>query len=248
MYNFIICDDNNFFNETYQKIIVNVANVLNIKYMIHSFCIYDDKLKELIYDNNIENKIYILDLLLPIIPGDKIAKIIRETDMASFIIFITSFHSEFEDIIVNGEYFYLKFIDKNSNFQDVLFDTLKRNIEKKKNIETLKLEIKNQFYQIIPNDITYICTENRKIVIHNIYNNNITIPTTLKHIQKLLPKNFMLSKNCCLVNINRISNIDKINRIIYFNNNDKTNIVSKLYLNSIIKKLKSKDERLTINL
>lgn len=238
MYNFIICDDNKWFNETYQKVIKNVANILNIKFCIHSFYIYNNKLEEIIYDNSIENKIYILDLLLPIVSGDKIGRRIRETDMASFIIFITSFHSEFEDIIVNGEYFYLKFIDKNGNFQEVLFDTLKRNIEKKKGIETLKIEIKNQFYQIVPNNITYICTENRKIVIHNIYNDNIIVPSTLKYINELLPNEFMLSKNCCLVNIKRISNIDKNNRIVYFNNGDKTNIVSKLYLNNIIKNLK----------
>lgn len=238
MYNFIICDDSKYFNDSYQKVIVDVANILNIKFCIHSFSIYNDELKELIYDNSIENKIYILDLLLPIVPGDKIGRIIRETDMASFIIFITSFHSEFEDIIVNGEYFYLKFIDKNNNFQETLFDTLKRNIEKKKSIETLKIEIKNQFYQIVPNNITYICTEDRKIVIHNIYNDNITISTTLSHIHELLPNHFMLSKNCCLINIKRISNIDKNDRIIYFNNNDKTNLVSKSYLNKIMKEIK----------
>ena len=238
MYNFIICDDSKYFNDSYQKVIVDVANILNIKFCIHSFSIYNDELKELIYDNSIENKIYILDLLLPIVPGDKIGRIIRETDMASFIIFITSFHSEFEDIIVNGEYLYLKFIDKNNNFQETLFDTLKRNIEKKKSIETLKIEIKNQFYQIVPNNITYICTEDRKIVIHNIYNDNITISTTLSHIHELLPNHFMLSKNCCLINIKRISNIDKNDRIIYFNNNDKTNLVSKSYLNKIMKEIK----------
>ena len=238
MYNFIICDDSKYFNDSYQKVIVDVANILNIKFCIHSFSIYNDELKELIYDNSIENKIYILDLLLPIVPGDKIGRIIRETDMASFIIFITSFHSEFEDIIVNGEYFYLKFIDKNNNFQETLFDTLKRNIEKKTSIETLKIEIKNQFYQIVPNNITYICTEDRKIVIHNIYNDNITISTTLSHIHELLPNHFMLSKNCCLINIKRISNIDKNDRIIYFNNNDKTNLVSKSYLNKIMKEIK----------
>lgn len=237
LYNFIICDDTKVFNEAYQEVINNVAENLSIKFVIHSFYIYNDDLKKLIYDNSVENKIYILDLLLPIVPGDQIAKIIRETDLASFIVFITSFHDEYEETILNGEYSYLKYINKNDNFKEILFDTLKRNIEKKKSIETLKIEIKNQFYQIIPNDITFICTEGRKIIIHDIYDNHIVIPTTLKYISRLLPENFMLSKNCCLVNINRISSINKKNRIIYFNNDAKTNLVSKLYLNKIIKKI-----------
>ena len=240
LYNFIVCDDNKFFNNWYQEIIKDVAKKLNIKFAIHSFLGYNNDFKDLIYNNNIENKIYVLDLLMPGITGDKIAKIIRETDLASFIIFITSHHDEYEDAIVNGEYSYLKYINKEDDFKKILFDTLKRNIIKKQSIETLKLEIKNQFYQIVPNEITYICTEDRKIVINNIQNDSITIPTTLNNIKNLLSDKFELSKNCCLVNINRISNIDKNEKIIYFDNGDYTNLVSRLYLKNIIKRLNIK--------
>ena len=240
LYNFIVCEDNKIFNSCYQEIITNVAKKLNINFMIHSFTKYNEEFKKLIYNNNVENKIYILDLLMPGISGDKIANVIRENDLASFIIFITSYHDEYEDIITNGEYFYLKYIDKEKNFKGVLFDTLKRNIEKKKHIETLKFEIKNKFYQIIPNEITYICTEDRKVAIHNTQKDSISIPTTLNKLQKMLSDKFILSKNCCLVNISRISIIDKNDRIIFFDNKDKTNLVSRLYLKKIINKLNLK--------
>ena len=240
LYNFIVCEDNKIFNSCYQEIIITVAKKLNINFMIHSFTRYNEEFKNLIYNSNIENKIYILDLLMPGVHGDKIANIIRETDLASFIIFITSYHDEYEDVIINGEYFYLKYIDKEKNFKEVLFDTLKRNIEKKKHIETLKFEIKNKFYQIIPNEITYICTENRKVAIHNTQKDSISIPTTLNKMQEILSDKFILSKNCCLVNISRISNIDKNNRVIFFDNKDKTNLVSRLYLKKIINKLNLK--------
>lgn len=134
LYNFIVCEDSKIFNICYQEIIINVAKKLNINFIIHSFTKYNEELKKLIYNNNVENKIYILDLLIPGMSGDKIANVIRENDLASFIIFITSYHDEYEDIITNGEYFYLKYIDKEKNFKGVLFDTLKRNIEKKKHI------------------------------------------------------------------------------------------------------------------
>lgn len=235
LYNFIVCDDNKVFNNWYQEIIRDVVKELNIKFTIHSFSSYNNKFKNLIYDNNIENKVYVLDLLMPGITGDKIVEIIRQTVLASFIIFITSYHDEYEDDIVNGEYFYLKYISKEDDFKKILFDTLKRNIIKKQSIETLKIEIKNQFYQIVPNEITYICTEDRKIVINNIQNDSITISTTLNNIKNLLSDKFELSKNCCLVNINRISNIDKNERIIYFDNGDHTNLVSKLYLKKLLR-------------
>ncbi len=51
---------------------------------------------------------------------------------------------------------------------------------------------------------------------------------------------FVLSKNCCLVNISRISNIDKNDRVIFFDNKDKTNLVLRLYLKKIINKLNLK--------
>lgn len=239
LYNFIVCEDNEKFNEWYQSVIKNVGKKLKIEYKIHSFLNYSDDLKNLIYDNNIENKIYILDLSMPIKTGDEIADIIRETDLVSFIIFITSYHAIYEETIVNGEYFYLKYINKSDKFEEILSDTLLRSIQKKKNIETLKIEIKNQFFQIVPNEITYICTENRKISIHNIYDDCAIIPTSLNYMISLLTNNFMFSKNCCLVNIKRISNIDKNNKIIYFDNGDKTNLVSRLYLKKIIKVLKN---------
>lgn len=238
LYNFIICEDNRIFNATYQEVINKVAEDLKINIKIHSFKSYNDDFKNIIYDNNMENKVYILDLLMPIMCGNKIAKMIRQTDLASFIIFITGLHDEYEDEIVNGEYFYLKFIDKADDYKNILYDVLKRNIIIKKDIETLKIEIKNQFYQIVPNEITHIYTEDRKIVIKNIQDDCITIPTTLNNIKQLLPEQFIFSKNCCLVNSNRIKSICKSERIIYFDNNKITNLVSRIYLKKIIKKLK----------
>lgn len=102
----------------------------------------------------------------------------------------------------------------------------------------MKIEIKNQFYQIIPNEITHIYTEGRKIVIKNIQDDSITIPTTLNNIKQSLPKQFVFSKNCCLVNSNRIKSIFKSEQIIYFDNNKSTNLASRIYLKKIIKYLK----------
>lgn len=237
-YNFIICEDNNFFNESYQEIVKKVAKDLKINIKIHSFKNYNEDFKNIIYDNNIENKIYILDLLMPIKCGDEIARMIRQTDLASFIIFITGLHDQYEDEIVSGEYFYLKFIDKEDDYKSILYDVLERNITKKQNIQTLKIEIKNQFYQIVPNEITHIYTEDRKIVIENIQDDSIIIPTTLNNIKQLLPEQFVFSKNCCLVNLNRIKSISKSERIIHFDNGKSTNLVSRIYLKKIINSLK----------
>lgn len=128
LYNFIICEDNRIFNTTYQEIVNKVAKELNIDIKIYSFKNYNDEFKNIIYDNSIENKIYILDLLMSIKCGDKIARMIRKNDLASFIIFITGLHDEYKDEIINGEYFYLKFINKENDCKNILYDVLERNI------------------------------------------------------------------------------------------------------------------------
>lgn len=233
-YNFIICEDNNFFNESYQKIVNKVAKDLKINIKIHSFEIYNDEFRNVIYDNIIENKIYILDIMMPEIKGHDIAKIIRSIDFVSLIIFITSYYKDFSFDITNGEYAYLKYIDKSKDYENQLYNVLKDTIIKLQNIKTLKIETKDKIYTIIPKDINCIYTEDRKIAIKNIHDHIITIPMTLNTIKSMLPDFFVLSKNCCLVNINRIVEIDKKNKMIHFDNYTYTNLVSRKYLKQII--------------
>lgn len=237
MYNFIICEDNEWFNNEYQEVVKKVATMMNLNFNLHVFYGFDDNLKELIY-SDIENKIYILDLVMRGTDGINIADMIREVDLASFIIFITSYHDEFEDQISDGEFLFLKYIDKCDNFQEILFSTLKNNIEKKMNIETIKIEIKNKFFQINPSSITYFFVNGRKIIIKRTDGTKIEVPTTLNELQNVFPNYFLKSKNSCVVNIKRITNIDKKEKIIYFNNGTNIDLVSKKYLKMILEKLK----------
>ena len=129
LYNFIICEDNEIFRDKYIKIINKLKKNLNILVNIYCFENYCDELKKIIY-SDLENKIYILDLFLYDKKGNEIAQIIRKTDLLSLIIFITSHYNDFSFDITNGEYIYLKFIDKFNDYENELYNTLNSTIEK----------------------------------------------------------------------------------------------------------------------
>ena len=92
MVDFIICDDS-------RKIINNVVNVIdkymisnNIQYRTHKFFDYDDKFIQLI-DEPLNHKIYILDIETPTSSGIDVARVIRNKDKNSVLIFLTG-HDE----------------------------------------------------------------------------------------------------------------------------------------------------------
>ena len=88
MINFIICDDNN-------KIVDDIKNIIS-KYMMknehnyktHLFNDYDSNFMKVV-NSNLQCKIYILDIETPTRSGIDVARIIREKDVDSMIIFIT---------------------------------------------------------------------------------------------------------------------------------------------------------------
>ena len=92
MVNFIICDDN-------QEIVNKVGHIVDeemmknqISYKKHVFNDYDSKFTKIV-ESKIPCKIYILDIETPTSSGIDIARMIRDIDMESVIIFLTS-HDE----------------------------------------------------------------------------------------------------------------------------------------------------------
>lgn len=238
MINFIICEDNNFFNKRYCDVIDKVMMKNKIEYKKHIFFDADNDFCHII-NENIPNKIYILDIVLPNMDGLEIAERIRKTDLDSLIIFITCYYNDYEENIINGSAMFLKFINKSDNYQELLEKTLENAIKTKTN-KVLTINTKDTVYRFNPNNVTYINydKEDRKTYINFIFDNKIPCNLTLKKIQKLLGENYILTKSCCLVNADQIINIDKVNKIITFSNNDRINLLSKNGLKKLLEYLK----------
>lgn len=232
MYNFIICEDIKFFRDIYISIIIDLCNKLNITYGISIFDKYNNELEKLL-NSSCDNKIYILDIVMPNKSGIEMAEQIRKNDLESLIIFITAY-DEYQVNILNGDYMSLKYIDKSKNFKTDLYNTLYKTIMKNNNIITINT--KDTFYRFDSKNITQIYVNKRKTYLKYDDNNTIEINLPLKNIKKVLGPNFMYAKRSALINVNQISNIDKVNKLITFKNSDITE-VSKNNLKQILDEL-----------
>lgn len=203
----------------------------NNEYKIHSYNNYSSNLNQIINDENIDNKIYILDIDFESKNGIDIAREIRDNDFNSIIIFYTS-HENIYSILKVPLIFdcITKFESEN------LEKTLKKALQYIKK-DTLYLNKGQTIYKIKYDDILYITTnlENRGITIVTT-NKKINIKISMNDISKMLNRNFIRTHRACFVNKNRIFKIDFKNREIIFDNNVKTNLVSVRE----VKKLKEK--------
>lgn len=79
--NFILVEDNRFFHEILKNIIDEYMAKIKIDYTIYSFFDYTNEVYEIINDDTILNKIYILDIVCPSNSGTSAATEIRKKDI-----------------------------------------------------------------------------------------------------------------------------------------------------------------------
>lgn len=213
----------------------------NIEYQKHIFYEFNDEFIQII-NSDIPNKVYILDIVMPNCDGTEIAELIRKTDLNSLIIFITSYYDEYEFEMLNGEYMFLKFIDKAANYQELLAETIE-NVVTKKNKKILTINMKDTIFRFNPTDVTYINYDkkDRKTYINFSFNKTIPCNVSLKKMTSYLDNNFVTTKSCCIVNINQINNIDKVNKIIRFNNSKEIDMLSKKGMQLLISTINNQD-------
>lgn len=226
MLRFIICEDNKEFMDKMSKIINKVMMPHNFEYKINKFQEYNKEIEELI-KNDIDQKIYILDIELPNISGLEIASEIRSRDLDSIIIFITS-HPEFKNDIFYSRLLAIDYINKNQLWQDRFEETIKhsfKNINKKR---ILTFEFNHNSYRLQTNKINYIekIQDNQKCRIHMTDGSSYDLITTIIELEKQLGSNFYRSHKSCLVNIDNIKRINYADNTITFQNDESLYLIS----------------------
>lgn len=232
MVNFIICDDNSKIVKNMENIIDNYMMKNNIEYKTHVFSDYDRKFME-IMKKNMPFKIYILDIETPTRSGIDIARMIRNKDINSVIIFITS-HEELGLTVLKNEIMFLSFINKFDDYEKRLISSITKSLKILKTKRTLRFEEKGVIYTISIDDILYITRDSieRKSIIKTDYNEFKTTKT-LNELKELLNDNFIQTHRACFVNKDRVAKIDKIRRKIYFDNGEKIDLLSLKYKKEI---------------
>lgn len=228
MINFIICDDNKAVVENIKNIISKCMIKNNFEYKTHLFYDLDDKFMK-ITRSSLPFKIYILDIETPSRSGIDVARIIRDRDVESVIIFITG-HEELGLTLLKNEIMFLSFINKFDNYEKRLVTAINKGIRMLQRKNILRFEERGNIYNIAMDDILYITRDSieRKCVIKTTYA-DIKTYKPLNEIQKLLDDRFVKSHRACIINKERVAEIDKGKKIILFDNGTVIDLLSDKY-------------------
>ena len=225
MINFIICDDEKHYVDNIIRVIDNVMMNNDVEYNKYTFNEYNKSFLNLV-NQKMAFKIYILDIQVKDKKGTEMAKIIRKKDIDSMIIFLTAYYDKYLQEIIKSRFMFLGFINKEDNYQKELklnLDTALKNINKK---NIIRFRSQNITYTIGVDDILYIMrNKDRKCIIKTDYT-EYEVNKTLIELYNLLDNRFSYSHRACIVNEERISEHDKKNKIITFDNGEITTIVS----------------------
>lgn len=225
MINFIICDDNKEIINKIKEIISKFMMQNEHSYKTYFFEDYDSEFMK-IMNTNLQCKIYILDIETPTRSGIDIARIIREKDVDSMIIFITG-HEELGSTILKNDLMFLSFINKFDDCEKRLVDSIKKALKMFHKRNTLKFKDGNTIYTISMDDIISITKDSleRKCLVKTEHY-EFRSYKTIKEFEKLLDDRFQKVHRACIVNKERIVKIDKGKKEIMLENGDKIYLVS----------------------
>jgi Response regulator of the LytR/AlgR family len=215
MVNYIVCEDNKKINNNVVKIIDSVMMKNHVSYKKFIYFDYDGEFMKII-DENIPNKIYILDIETPSASGIDVVRRIREVDLNSIIIFVTS-HDELGYTILKEEFMFFAFISKFDSYEEKLTKAIKKAMKITGQNNVLNITEYGAVYNVPLADITYITRDSvdRKSIINTEYN-TFKVGVPLIEIKEKLNKNFKQSHRACIVNMNRVRVIDRKNKCMTF--------------------------------
>ena len=219
MINFIVCEDNPIVLEKNIKTINNLMFSNNLEYKIYSFTDYNSELQDLI-NNNLDNKIYILDIELEDSSGIDIARKIRKNDWSSLIIFSTA-HFELFPHVFSDKLMIFDYITKYDDYENNLYKTLEKSIDIITHNNTISFKIGSDYHNIKINTILYLTYDkySRKTIIKT-FDNEYYINDTLSSFEESLNKDFIRINRAYIVNMLNVRKINYNERIIEFNNGE----------------------------
>ncbi len=233
MINIAICDDNKRDLERVTKLVDKFMKTNKYNYNKYLYSDYNDNFMKFL-KSKVPFRIYILDIETPSRSGIDVAREIRHKDLESVIIFLTG-HDELGHIILNNDLMFLSFVNKFDNLDKRLNQVLHKAINLIKMKRVLRIEDGTNTYIIDLNDILYLSkdTFERRTTIKTDYI-EYKVRKSLSKLQLMLDDRFIQTHRACIVNKTRISRIDYSKRIIYFDNNYYTDLLSNKYKKEMI--------------
>ena len=233
MVNFIICDDNEFFLMEIYKVVNDFCLNKRINFEIHVFKNYDNKFFDIV-KQELDNKVYILDIETPSGNGIDVAKKIRNKDLNSFLIFISSYTAKYINQVVSSDTMFIGYISKRKNYHEELLKKLKKifKLGFQKNI--IRFKDQGIIYTFDMRNIIYIEADSKKrrSIIHT-QSGRTEVRLTLKKLMQVLDYRFEYSHRSCIINHEQVFYIDTIVKIIKFKNGTTINLLSDSFIKKI---------------
>lgn len=232
-----------------EKIVNTLLKIDNIIIYEASNC---DQALDILMQNNIS--IIYMDTKLKGYEELEFAQCIRLISKCRFIFIIfISKNTEISKEAFQDVHCY-NFYNKNYNEEKILKEIIMllknpkiyecEEVKAIENLEPINIESKNSIVQLKPNEILFIESQNRDVIVHtktgsyNIYNMSI------KKILELLPKEvFEQSHRSYIINCNNISTIKKYDRISWgacFNGYKLEALISDNYKDNVTKKIRER--------
>ena len=232
MLNFVLCDDNFNAIEKLSKMLNSILISHNLKGQItYSTTNPNDLLK---FVKNNPTDVLLLDIdLKSSTSGLQIAEKIRAVDKDIYIIFVTG-HFEFG--MVAYRYKTFDFLQKPLT-KERFEETILRLYSDIFGNKTDYIKLDNDKTVIKENTIRFIKKDGMKVIFHTDTRDYETYSSFSK-ISDMLPYNFVRCHKSYIVNIDKITDIDMNDNLVFFNKTDKCYIGPK-YKNNLMEVLKN---------
>lgn len=232
MIKFIVVEDNKFHQKKVEKLIVSFMMKNDFEFEIKTFDQDCEDLNRLIKENE-DNHIYILDFELPNSNAIDIARVIREDDWTSPIIIFTA-HGGMAFETFKQRLQILDFINKQFDSDKYLIEAFEICMKQLKVMKSFKFKTSGIDYNIPYKKILYFERDSisRKVTLVT-ENATYEMYKTIKDIKKQLDKNFLITHRACIVNMNRVITISWKDKLIYFDDESSTDLLSKTHKKEI---------------
>ena len=225
MINFIICDDVKQYREMVEHIDASYMMKNKLEYKTHVFKDYDSDFLKIV-ESKLSFKVYILDIETPTRSGIDIARLIRNKDVDSVLIFLTG-HQELGHVVMKNDFLFLSYINKFDDCEKRLTKSLDKALQMFKVKSVIRFKDNGVVYTIPQDDILYITRDSveRKCIIVTDYN-NFHVGKSLSELEEMVNDNFVKTHRACLMNTKRILSFSKSQKEVVFDNGMTSDLIS----------------------
>ncbi len=225
MINFIICDDVKQYREMVEHIVVSYMMKNKLEYKTHVFKDYDSDFLKIV-ESKLSFKVYILDIETPTRSGIDIARLIRNKDVDSVLIFLTG-HQELGHVVMKNDFLFLSYINKFDDCEKRLTKSLDKALQMFKIKSIIRFKDNGVVYTIPQDDILYITRDSveRKCIIVTDYS-EFHVGKNLAELEEEVNDNFVKTHRACLMNTKRILSFSKSQKEVVFDNGMTSDLIS----------------------